>query len=89
MGHAGSPRRISWPHNTDSHAKFIFNVAALLQTFTSASVVFTHDAGERLYGRDDLLSPFPLLCIRPMVATVGLHHSYLHHEQSVKDQLQS
>ena len=85
MGHAGSPRRICWPHKTDSHAKLIFNVAfALLQTFTSASVVFTHDAGDRLYGRDDLLSPFPLLCIRPMVATVGLLHSYLHQNSLVR-----
>ncbi len=34
---------------------------------TSVIVVFSHEAGDRLYGRDERLLPLPLLCMRPMV----------------------
>ena len=36
----------------------------------SVAVVFSQEAGERLYGSDERLLPLPLLCMRPMAAAV-------------------
>lgn len=38
---------------------------------TSVSVIFNQEGGLRLYGRAEELSPLPLLCIRPMLASTA------------------